>query len=188
MTFVRFFCAAAILISSAPALAADDVIEAMDQARKAYQGGDLGGAKQALDLASQLIGQKNAESFGALLPPALSGWKAEDVQTSALGQVAFGASQASRRYTNAKDESVEVQITGDSAMIMQMATLLNNPAIAGSMGKIIKAGNQRAIQTREGDVHVVVNNKYLVTVSGSAAADAKLAYANAVDFAKLSKL
>jgi hypothetical protein len=189
MSFARIFCVAAFLAAAAvPARAADDVIDAIEQARKAYQSGDLTAAKQSLDLASQLIGQKNAESFAALLPPPMSGWKAEEAQTSALGQVAFGASQASRRYTNAKDEHVEVQITGDSAMILQMATLLNNPAIAGAMGKLIKVGSQRAIQTREGDVNIVVNNKFLVTVNGSAPAEAKLGYANAVDYAKLSKM
>jgi hypothetical protein len=169
-------------------LAADDILEAMDQARKSYQVGDLAAAKQSLDLASQLVGQKNAEGFAALLPAPLSGWKAEQAQTSSLGQIGFGASTASRRYENAKGDSVEVQITGDSAMIMQFATLLNNPAIAGAMGKIIKVGNQRAIQTREGDINVVVANKFLVTVNGSGDAASKMAYAQAVNFDKLSKM
>ena len=186
---MRFIQAAmcAVLLTAVPALA-DDITDAIEQARKSYAGGDMAAAKQSLDLASQLIGQKNAESFGALLPAALSGWKAEDVQTTALGQVGFGVSAASRRYENAKGDTVEVQITGDSAMIMQFATLMSNPGIAGAMGKIIKVGDQRAIQTREGDVHIVVANKFLVVVNGSADAASKLAYAQAVNFAKLSKL
>src|SRR5262245_9241819 len=109
-----------------PALA-DDITDAMDQARKAYQAGDLSNAKQSLDLASQLIGQKNAESFAALLPNPLAGWKAEKAQTTAVGAVGFGASVASRTYNNAKGDHVEVQITGDSAVVMQIATLLANP-------------------------------------------------------------
>ena len=64
---------------------------------------------------------------------------------------------------------------------MQFAPLLANPQFAGAMGKIIKVGNQRAIQTSDGDVNMVVNNKFLVTVNGSAPAAAKLAYAQAVD-------
>src|SRR5947209_3572048 len=98
-----------------PALAADDVLDAIDQARKSYQSGDLANAKQSLDLASQLIGQKNAEAFAALLPAPLAGWKAEKAQTSAIGTGGFGASTASRTYTNPKGENVDVQITGDSA-------------------------------------------------------------------------
>jgi hypothetical protein len=170
-----------------PALA-DDVTEAIEQGRKAYQSGDLSAAKQSLDLASQLIGQKNAESFAALLPNALPGWKAEKPQTTAVGAVGFGASVASRTYNNAKGDHIEVQITGDSAVVMQIATLLNNPAIAGAMGKLIRVGSQRAIQDADGNVKMVIGNRFLVSVDGSADAAAKLAYARAVDVGKLSKM
>jgi hypothetical protein len=52
----------------------------------------------------------------------------------------------------------------------------------------VRIGSQRAIQTREGDVNMVVANKFLVTVNGSADAASKMAYAQAVDVAKLSKM
>jgi hypothetical protein len=172
----------------APLLAADDVLDAMEQARKAYQAGDLATAKQSLDLASQLIGQKNAEAFAALLPKPLPGWKADDAQTAAVGSTMFGASTASRSYRNAKDENVEVQITGDSAMVAQLAPIMANPQFAGAMGKIVRVGNQRAIQNPQGDVQMIVANKFLVMVSGSAPADTKIAYAQAVDVAKLGKM
>jgi len=188
MVLKRLLAVAAIFLISAPVFAADEVMEAIDQARKAYQGGDLATAKQSLDLASQLIGQKNADSFGKLLPAPLAGWKADEVQTTAVGAVGFGASVASRNYTNAKGDNVEVQITGDSAMVMQYAAVLNNPAIAGAMGKLVRVGNQRAVQAQNGDVHTVINNKYMVIVSGSGSATDKLAYAQAVDVAKLSKM
>jgi hypothetical protein len=175
-------------LTSCPAFAADDVLDAIDRGRKAYQSGDLGTAKQSLDLASQLIGQKNAELFGALLPKPLAGWKADEVQTTAVGSTVFGASVASRTYRNTKDENVEVQITGDSAMVAQLAPLLANPQLAGAMGKIVRIGGQPAIQTREGDVQMIVANKFMVSVTGSAPADAKMAYAQAVDVAKLSKM
>ena len=131
-TRIPLIVALAVLIAS-PALA-DDITDAMDQARKAYQAGDLGQAKQSLDMASQLIGQKNAEAFATLLPNALPGWKAEKVQTTALGAAGFGASTASRSYNNPKGDRVEVQISGDSAIVSQIATFLNNPAMAGAMG------------------------------------------------------
>ncbi len=53
-------CAAALVVLSMPAVAADDILDTIDQARKAYQAGDATAAKQSLDLASQLIAQKNA--------------------------------------------------------------------------------------------------------------------------------
>src|SRR5438093_11400882 len=109
MTWTRAFAALVVLgLTAAPAFA-DDITEAIDQARKAYQAGDLGTAKQSLDLASQLIGQKNAEAFATLLPNPLPGWKAERAQAQAAGAVAFGGSMASRSYSNAKGDNVEVQ-------------------------------------------------------------------------------
>ncbi len=183
-------CAALLAVLTAlPAYAADDILDAIDQARKAYQAGDTATAKQSLDLASQLIGQKNAEAFATLLPAPLAGWKAEKAQANAVGATMFGgASAANRSYSNDKGDTVEISITGDSAMVMQFAPMLNNPAMAGAMGKLIRIGSQRGIQNQDGDVMMVVANKFLINVQGSADAAAKLAYAQAVDVAKLSKL
>ena len=145
MVFVRILVAVIAVFAALPAFAADDILDAMDQARKAYQAGDMANAKQQLDLASQLIGQKNAEGFVKLLPEPLPGWTAEKAQTQAIGAVMFGgASSASRSYSNAKGDHVDISITGDSAMLMQFATLLNNPALAGAMGKLVKVGGLRA--------------------------------------------
>src|SRR5260221_4973429 len=109
MTSTRIVAALALLVALSAPARADDITDAMEQARKSYQAGDLGGAKQSLDLASQLIGQKNAEAFATLLPNALPGWKAEKVQTTALGAVGFGASTPSRTYNNAKRDHVKAQ-------------------------------------------------------------------------------
>lgn len=185
---IRALAVLSILTALSTSAFADDISDAIDQARKAYQGGDLGSAKQSLDLASQLIGQKNAEAFAALLPNALPGWKADKPQTTAVGAVGFGASVASRTYNNTKGDQVEVQITGNSAVVMQIASLLSNPAIAGAMGKLIRLGSQRAIQDQDGNVKMVINNKVLVSVEGSADAASKASYAQAVDVTRLSKM
>jgi hypothetical protein len=187
---VRFLVAAALLVAATlPARAADDILDAIDQARKAYQAGDLGNAKQQLDLASQLIGQKDAEALTTLLPEPLPGWTAKKSQAQAVGRAIFGgASVASRNYRDRSGQSVEVAITGDSAMLAAMAPLLSNPMMAGAMGKIIRVGAQHAIQAQNGDLTMVVNNKFVITVHGSADNAAKLAYAQAIDVAKLSKM
>jgi hypothetical protein len=71
---------------------------------------------------------------------------------------------------------------------MQLAPMLANPALAAAMGKLVKVGNQRAIQTNDGDVMLLVANKFMVNVQGSADAASKLAYAQAIDVAKLAKM
>ena len=189
MHLVRLILSAALLAAaSVPAYAGDDVLDAMEQARKAYQAGDLTQAKQSLDLASQLVGQKNAERFSAVLPEPLPGWKAAKPETTSVGIAIFGASTASRRYTNANDGTVEVRITGDSLLVTHFAQLLINPTIASIIGKLISVGSHRALQTNDGSINLVIANKFLVTVEGSADADAKRAYAQAVDVDRLSKM
>ena len=189
MIILRALAVAAFVVNMTGAVrAGDDVLDALDQARSAYKSGDMSNAKQSLDFASQLIGQKNAEGFAALLPNPLPGWKADRAQSTAVGAVMFGASVASRSYSNAQGDNVEVQITGDSAMVMQFATLLSNPQIAGAMGKLVRVGSQRAIQTADGDINMVIASKFLVTVQGSGSAGDKAAYAQAVDIIKLTKM
>ena len=143
-----------------PALA-DDVSDAIDAARKAYQSGDVVNTKQSLDLATQLLSQKSAENFATLLPNPLPGWTGEKPQTTTVGALGFGASVASRKYTSARGDSVEVQITGDSAVVTQIATLLTNPTVAGLMGKLIRVGNQRAIQDQEGNVKMEIGRAHV---------------------------
>ena len=182
---LRIICGAIFLaLAAMPALAADDILDAIEAARKAYQAGDMAGAKQSLDLASQLVGQKNAENFAAALP----GWKAEKVEATSVGVTVFGVTSASRRYTGPDGRDVQVRITGDSALVLHFARLFMNPTIAGAMGKLISIGDQRALQTSEGSINMVVADKFLVTVEGSADIDAKLTYAKAVDIARLSKM
>lgn len=189
MMIFRALAVTALLAgTTAMVRAGDEILDALDQARNAYKSGDMSNAKQSLDFASQLIGQRNAEGFAALLPNPLPGWKADRAQSTAVGAVMFGASVASRSYSNAQGENVEVQITGDSAMVMQFATLLSNPQFAGAMGKLIRVGSQRAIQSADGDINLVIANKFLVTVQGSASAADKAAYAQAVDVLKLTKM
>lgn len=189
MTLLRTIFGAILLMTAAPAaFGADDVLDAIEAARNAYQTGDMAGAKQSLDLASQLVGQKTAESFAALLPEALPGWKAEKAETTSVGVTVFGVTSASRRYTGPDGHDVQVRITGNSTLVVQFAQFLINPAIAGAMGKLIGVGDQRALQTNEGSINMVVSNKFLVTVEGSADVESKLAYARAVDVAKLSKM
>src|SRR5262245_55664177 len=173
MVRLMLVLAAASALLATPA-AADAISDAIEAARRAYQAGDLPAAKQALDQASQLIGQRNAQTFSTFLPEPLPGWTAEPVQTVAVGNVGFGATTASRVYNKSNGDSIEVQITGDSTIIRQYATLFSNPAVAGAMAKMLMVGNYRALQNMEGDLHMIVADKYLVAVQGNASPNDKL--------------
>ena len=181
--------AALALAAPVAATAADDILDAIDQARKSYQDGNYTAAKQSLDLASQLVGQKNAESFAAAAAGGAARLEGREGRKPPLS--ASPCSAPPRRaaaIAHLMGTTSRCASPATSALVMQFAQLFLNPVIAGAMGKLIKIGDQRGIQTSDGTINMVVNNKYLVTVEGSADAAAKLAYAQAVDIAKLSKM
>jgi hypothetical protein len=97
--------------------------------------------------------------------------------------------QASREYTNPKGDSVEVSIATDSPFLTQLASAMANPQLAGLMGKVVTiSGTQRGIQTKEGEIQILVNSRYVINVSGGGTADDKLNYAKSVDFTVLGKM
>ena len=166
---------------------ADDVSDSIKEALRAYEAGKIGAARTALGEAVQLLSQRAATGLGAALPAPLSGWQAAEVETNtaALGLIG-GGNIASRTYTNGQGQTVEIQVAADSPIVAQLGMIMTNPMLAGAMGKLIRIGNQRAIQTSNNEIQMLVDNRILITISGSANDDAKLAYAKAIDIAKLS--
>lgn len=178
---------AAVLIFSAP-LQADEISDTIQEALAAYHKGDLAHTKQTLDYASQLIASKNAENLKTLLPAPLAGWSAEDGEAQAAGMAMFGGGlQASRVYTKG-DQTVEMSFIGDSPLLAQFIPMLSNPALAGAMGKPLRVGTQMALEDKNGEIKMVVANRFLVTISGTGSRDDKLAYAKAIDLEALAKL
>jgi hypothetical protein len=183
---VRYALFALLLLT--PQLAsADEVSDAIAEAGRAYAAGDMAAARAALGEASQFLAQRAAAGMGAALPAALPGWKAEDVEASAAGLAMLGGgSQATRRYQNDAGQSVQIQVTADSPLVAPLVMAMSNPAMAGAMGKLVRIGSQRAIETSDGEIQMLVGSRILVSVTGDGPVEAKLAYAKAVDLAKLS--
>lgn len=180
--------AALVALLLLPGIAhADDVSDAIAQATKAYAAKDFAGARAALGEAMQFLAQKAAAGMGAALPKPLPGWTAPEADTSDANMAMMGGgSQVARRYENGQGQHVEIRAIADSPMVAPMAMAMSNPAMAGSMGKLVRVGSLRAIQTREGDVQMLVDSRILLMITGDAPVEAKLDYARAVDVAKLS--
>jgi hypothetical protein len=173
-------------LATAPARA-DDIAAAMTEAQRAYQANQFQAAQTALQEALQLLSQRAAAGLAAALPDALPGWTAEEATSNAAGVAGlFGGSSASRTYRNAQGQSVEIQVMSDNPMIAQLGPILANPMLAGAMGRLVRIGEQRAIQGTDGNVQMLVDNRILVQVQGDAPAEAKLAYARAINVARLS--
>lgn len=188
---LRSLLLASVLIIGATTLPlhADEVEDSITEALEAYKNNDKATARQSLSYAAQLIGQQAAEALGKLLPEPLSGWEAADVEAeSATLAMLGGGIQASRSYTRG-DDSIEVQVIGDSPILAQFIAIIGNPAMAAAMGsKPSKINGQMALTDTDGKLSMVIANRFLLTIEGSGSSDDKLAYAKAIDFSKLQAL
>lgn len=187
MTLPRFARAAlmAVLVAlaigaGAPAALADDIGDAIEEARRAYRANDLAAAKAALDVASQLIAQRSATGLSRFLPAAPTGWTADEAETDASAAAMFGGGLiAKRRYSNGSREAT-VQVLANSPLIAQMAPLFSNAQLLGAMGRVFRVKGKTALLARDGNIQVLLG-RTLVTIEGSANEQEKRALLDALD-------
>ena len=159
---------------------ADDFTTTLENARQAYDEGDVAAAKEELDYASQLLGQMRAESLQSLLPSALDGWTRKDAKASNAGTAMFGGgTSANAEYSSGKDR-VKVSIITDSPMLSSMAMLFSNPALAGSQGTMKRINRQKVMVKKDGSITAMVDKRIMIEVSGRGPAEAKEAYFKAI--------
>ncbi len=93
----------AATLALAGSAVADEVEDSISEALSAYRNKDYSAAKQALDYASQLVAQKNAEGLTSVLPAPLAGWTAQDAEAQDATSVIFGGIRAAPRQSGVRD-------------------------------------------------------------------------------------
>ncbi|THB69702.1 MAG: hypothetical protein D6B27_00210 [Gammaproteobacteria bacterium] len=174
---------------------ADDVTDSINKALKSYKNGEYSEAITNLDFAAQLVRQKKSSSLGDYLPAPLSGWKAKDIESQAVGGAMMGGMvSAAREYTKG-NSVVNINVMTDSPLLQTMMMFVSNPMMASASGmKVKKISGHNAIieykaNSKSGNLHVVINGKVLVTVNGSSVALADIEkYAAAVDYKKIESM
>lgn len=192
--FRRYWIAAFLAASmvAGPVAWADEFTDTLDTVISAYKAGEYGVARENLDYATQLLREKGAEQISSVLPDAVPGWTAQDIDTDQSMAGLFGGGMSvSRSYTHDNGASVSVSVVGDSPLLAQFMMLLGNPALAGSMGKAVRFGKYRGILNKEGtEISVVVDNRFMVSVQGSGGAtqDDLMEFAKQVDLDALAAI
>jgi hypothetical protein len=73
-------------------------------------------------------------------------------------------------------------------MIQQFGMLLNNAAmIESSGGRMIRIKRQNAVITDENEIQMMVANRFLITIGGTADEETKIAYAKEFDLKGLAR-
>lgn len=175
------------LTLAVPALAparADDIRDAIEEARRAYQANDLAAAKAALDVASQLIAQRSASGLARFLPAPPTGWTADEAETDASAAAMFGGGLiAKRRYSNGQRD-VTVQVLVNSPVIAQLSPLFGNAQLLGAMGRVFRFKGKTAVLGRDGNIQLLLG-RTLVIVEGSGTEAEKRALLDRLDIAAI---
>ena len=187
------FCFLALSILSQQVYA-DEVLTTVDEAVSQYKKGDYDGAASNLDYAAQLIRQKKSDALKKVFPEPFVGWEADPATSQATGTAVFGKNiSVSRTYVR-KPSTITIDIVSDSPVMQSLVMMLNNPVIAGAGGaKLETFGTYRGIvhyneANRSGDVNIVVDDQFMVTVKGQQVDREELvAYAQAVQYSGFAK-
>ena len=192
MCFVVLFIST--LFISPGVVFADEITDSIEEAMGYYKEGNYVEAANNLDYASQLIRQKRSGKLEALLPEPLAGWSAEDVKSQAAGPGYLGGMISAKRSYKKDNSSVTIEIITDSPALQSMIMLFSNPAYAAADGgKLTKIKNQKAIikyrpSDKNGEINIVVEKQYLVSVKGRDINQNDLVdYASAIDYKELKK-
>jgi len=191
-----WFCTFLTIIFLLPALAgADDVTDSINEALEYYKKGEHSSAVESLNYAAQLIQQMKGEGLESFLPGPLSGWTAEPASSQAAAAAMMGGGVSASRQYSKDSSSVDVQIIADAPMLQGMMMMFSNPMLAtADGGKLEKIGGEKAIvkydaANREGEIQVVVANRFFIVISGNDVGKEDLkGYAQAINFKKLATL
>lgn len=166
---------------------ADEISDTIRDALESYEAQNYTQTTQSLNYAIQLLASLNADRLGQMLPDALPGWQAGEVESESAGMALFGGGmQVARSYSGGSGD-LRIEMLGDSPLLAQFIGIFANPAMMSAMGKPVRVGQQAGLEDQDGKLTFVVANRFMVTIEGSASRDDKLAYANAIDFAELGR-
>ena len=192
MTLSGLRLAVLVLMIPAAGFAADDVPARLDNARAAYQKGDIARAARDTEVALRQMQDRLGKMFAETLPAMGGRWKAEPVETDSLGEVGGGLS-VSRAFTR-DDSSLNVTLLLDSpevaSALAQLAATPGQPNV-----KKIKAAGEDALlrfdaATGTGEVTMVVAGRAVLEIQGDNInnADALVEAANGWNISKIKTL
>ncbi len=177
----------AVALAAGPVVA-DEFTDTLASALKAYNDGDVAGARADLDYAGKLLGAMKSDMLANFLPAAPPGWSkaaaAQDDDAAAGGFMGMfgGGTTASATYTK-EAKSFTITLIADSPMANGLGAMISGVAgLAG--GKPIRIQRVEFTQGDDG-LQGVVNKRVMVNVSGDASLEEKTAALEMMDFKAL---
>lgn len=191
-TAVIFLFLCTLLPSIVAAEEQDPVIQTIEQALQEYKAKNYSNAATDLDYASQLVRQKKGATLAAFLPEPLEGWTASEGTSQATAASLFGGGLTAEREYKKDMATVNIAILTDSPLLQPMIMMFSNPIFAASAGQFELINGYKGIikyENNGGDITIVVNNRFLVTVKGQFISRTELmGYAKSIDLRGIANL
>lgn len=174
--------ACALFIGCAAAQNRNDETEAaIRAAQKSYRAGQLIDAKQRLDKASDLIAAAAAKKLQGFLPVEREGWNVE------VGEPELtGADMTATRSFAKNGRRLTISISGDVRVLAELAFTVLDAAEARA--RIVKIKGNSGVITGDGQIQILVANRFLVIAEGDAPEDVKTSFLEQIDVKGLSRL
>jgi hypothetical protein len=191
----------ALALAGPTAAVADDISDQIDQAKQAYQQGDIAGAVSDLDFAMQALKGKLGEAYQATFPDPPDGWTADPVKAGEGGAAMpflGGGTAISRTYRQTGGTgSIEAQLMSGGSFMQGLASMLMSPQILAAQpnAKRIRVGRENAVVTynpedRSGQLTLGIGGKISIMLQGHdlAGSDPMVALINKWDLKKVKDI
>ncbi len=173
---------------------ADEILEQMNEAIKAYQDKDYKGAMDELKFITAQLQKLDATENQKLLPDALEGWEKQESQNGSQGAMSMlGGGGTSMQATYTKErESIEIQILANSPMISMMSMAISNPALMAADPKTspYRYKRNKGMKKKDGnntEITLLISGQIMIKLTGSQLNDDAILeqYLDQIDIKKL---
>jgi len=170
---------------------ADEILEEIDYAKEAYKDKDYSEAVESLKFAITKIQSLQVDELRKALPQPLSGWTMEEQESEAAALGLFGLSSGlgvtRKYYKKDSNETIEISIIAQSAMLQQVMIFLKNPALVTAQpntklekrrisGKRIKIIEEFSSKDKEGKLSLTPDEQILIIIEGQGISDKDILY------------
>ncbi|MFW5707335.1 MAG: hypothetical protein ACOCX0_05000 [Bacteroidota bacterium] len=146
------FIILSVLAISLQGLMAQDAGKQLDDARSAYENGNLQETRMALQQAIHDLDLAIGREILALLPASLEGMQKNEEEDNVTSAGAMGLFVTRTYKASEEDKSISVEIIGDSPLMSGVNAILSLPIFPGDENqKRIRIGNRRALMQKSQD-------------------------------------
>ena len=192
MAPIRFLFVVLTLAFSSGQIRADDITDQIHSALEAYAQQDYQGAIGDLNYAVARIQETIHTKNAKLLPEALEGWTASEVENTGAAMAMLGGGNSLTRHYTRGPESVEINITANSPWIAGMMQMMSNPMLMAGNPDLKPYRYKRVNgmkESTEGHVEVTLSlaSQVMVKVTGDSLSDEAVIeqYLDAMDFEQI---